>query len=74
MVVPADVTPLPDVTVPPPALRGSPALIPPRRSGVHPPRSDAVGGGLAAAVRCINEGAELLAEARQNGNRRASPT
>ena len=38
-----------------------------RPAGVPPARSGAVGRGLADAVRSINEGAELLAEARRNG-------
>lgn len=64
VVVPADVTSPPDVTVPLPAPRYSPALI-------RPPRPGAARGGLAAAVRCINEGAEALAETRRNANHRA---
>jgi hypothetical protein len=56
-----------DVTVPwlPPddASHRSPA----RSSSRPPARSGAIGGGLAEAVRSINEGAALLAEAR-NGS------
>jgi hypothetical protein len=35
---------------------------------VPPARSGAIGGGLAEAVRSINEGAALLAESRRNGS------
>ena len=45
----------------------SPARTPPRPASVPPTRSGATGRGLADAVRTINEGAELLAEARRNG-------
>jgi hypothetical protein len=41
------------------------AQAPPERR--RPQRSGAAGHGLAEAVRSINEGAELLAEARRNG-------
>jgi hypothetical protein len=59
--VPADVTPRT-------SSRGaSPAGTPPRPPSVPPARSGATGRGLADAVRSINEGAELLAEARRNG-------
>jgi hypothetical protein len=54
VLVPAEVS----APAPPSAARVSSA----RRYG--PPQA---GGGLAAAVRSINEGAELLAEARRNG-------
>jgi hypothetical protein len=57
------------------AAPASAALQPPARtsvrsSGAPPARSDATGHGLAAAVRSINEGAELLAEVRRNGSPR----
>ena len=61
MLVPAD------VTAPSSAPHDSPARTSARLSGVPPARSGAVGRGLADAVRSINEGAELLAEARRNG-------
>jgi hypothetical protein len=38
-----------------------------RSSSVAPPPSGAIGHGLADAVRAINEGAAILAEARSNG-------
>jgi hypothetical protein len=44
-----------------------PARMPPRPAGVPPAPPGATGRGLADAVRSINEGAELLAEARRNG-------
>jgi hypothetical protein len=56
-----------DVTARPPSPRASPAGTPPRPAGVPPTQSGAMGRGLADAVRNINEGAELLAEARRNG-------
>jgi hypothetical protein len=37
--------------------------------GAAPARPVAIGGGLAAAVRSIDEGAEILAEARRDGPR-----
>jgi hypothetical protein len=58
-----------DVTVPSVAAHD-----PPRRASVRPPsgisrnRSAATGHGLAEAVRSINEGVELLAEARRDGS------
>jgi hypothetical protein len=60
MLGPADVT-----------ARSFAAHEPPERTsarwfGVPPKRSRAAGHGLAEAVRSINEGAELLAEARRN--------
>ncbi len=58
--VPADVTPRTS------SRAASPAWTPPRPASVPPARSDATGRGLADAVRSINEGAELLAEARRN--------
>ncbi len=62
VLVPADVSP----PAPPSAPRELPAGASPRRNG--PPQVRPVpGGGLADAVRSINEGAELLAEARRNG-------
>lgn len=58
-----------DVTASSPVRTGLRARKPPRRSEVPPAPSAAavVGRGLADAVRSINEGAELLAEARRNG-------
>jgi hypothetical protein len=58
-VVPADVPARPS------SARASPAA--PPRPAVPPTQSGAMGRGLADAVRSINEGAELLAEARRNG-------
>jgi hypothetical protein len=55
-----------DVTARPSSPRASP-VAPPRPAGVPPTQSGAMGRGLADAVRSINEGAELLAEARRNG-------
>ena len=55
-----------EVTAPSSAPHDSPARTPARFSGVSPARSGAIGRGLADAVRSINEGAELLAEARRN--------
>jgi hypothetical protein len=57
-----------DVTAPSSAPHDSPTHTPARFAGVPPARSGIVGGGLADAVRSINEGAELLAEARRNGS------
>ncbi len=48
------------------SIRGLPAGESPRRHG-PPPSRPVAGGGLADAVKSINEGAELLAEARRNG-------
>jgi hypothetical protein len=45
----------------------SPAGPPPRPASLPPAQAGATGRGLADAVRSINEGAELLAEARRNG-------
>jgi hypothetical protein len=57
-----------DVTASSPVRTGLRARKPPRRSEVPPaPSAAVVGRGLADAVRSINEGAELLAEARRNG-------
>ena len=61
VVVPAE------VTAPPSAPRELPARASARSSGGPPARRGAVGRGLAEAVRNINEGAELLAEAERNG-------
>jgi hypothetical protein len=61
VLVPAEVS-APAPTSPP---RGLPAGASPRCYG--PPARPVPGGGLADAVRSINEGAELLAEARRNG-------
>ena len=62
VLVPAEVS----APAPPSAPRGLPAGASPRRYG-PPPARPVPGGGLADAVRSINEGAELLAEARRNG-------
>jgi hypothetical protein len=56
-----------DLTVRPSSPGASPTGTPARPACVPPGRSGAVGRGLADAVRSINEGAELLAEARRNG-------
>jgi hypothetical protein len=56
-----------DVPAPSAAPRDSPVRTSPPSPGLPRARSGAVGGGLADAVRSINEGAELLAEARRNG-------
>ena len=61
VIVPADVAPRP------PEPCGLSALTPARSSEVAAPRSPIVGLGLTDAVRNINEGAELLADARHNG-------
>jgi hypothetical protein len=55
-----------EVSAPPSAARGLPAGA---SAGRHsaPLARPVPGGGLADAVRSINEGAELLAEARRNG-------
>jgi hypothetical protein len=57
-----------EVTAPSSAPHDSPTRTPARFSGVPPAQSGTVGRGLADAVRSINEGAELLAEARRNGS------
>jgi hypothetical protein len=56
-----------DVTVPWPPAGDASHRSPARSSSLPPARSGAIGGGLAEAVRSINEGAALLAEAR-NGS------
>jgi hypothetical protein len=56
-----------DVPAPSAAPRDSPVRTSAPSPGLPPARSGAVGGRLADAVRTINEGAELLAEARRNG-------
>jgi hypothetical protein len=50
-----------------PSRGASPAGTPPRPASVPPAQPGATGRGLADAVRSINEGAELLAQARRNG-------
>ena len=60
--VPAGVTASSAATHEPPARTTA------RSSRVRQTSSRAGGGGLAEAVRSINEGAELLAEARRNGS------
>jgi hypothetical protein len=55
-----------DVQAPSAARGDASARTTARPSGI-PARSGAAGLGLADAVRSINEGAELLAEARRNG-------
>jgi hypothetical protein len=62
VLVPAEVS----APAPPSAARGQHAGGSPRRHS-PPPARTVTGGGLADAVRSINEGAELLAEARRNG-------
>jgi hypothetical protein len=63
LVVPSDVTPTPAAPV------GSRARTPAVPPGPASARSAAADGrNLADAVRSINEGAELLAEARRNGS------
>ncbi len=56
-----------DVTARTSPRGASPAGTPPRPAGIPPAQARATGRGLADAVRSINEGAELLAEARRNG-------
>lgn len=51
--------------------RPAPPSDPPALDGRPPPRLYPAGRGLAEAVRHINEGEELLAEARDNGADRA---
>jgi hypothetical protein len=62
VLVPAEVS----APAPPSAARGLPAGASAGRYGAPPART-VPGGGLADAVRSINEGAEQLAEARRNG-------
>ena len=57
-----------DTTAPTTEARRWSAVTPVRSSRVAPGRSPAVGSGLADVVRSINEGAELLADARRNGS------
>ena len=61
VIIPADVEPRR------PEPRGLSVLTPVRSSDVAPSRSQIVGLGLTDAVRNINEGAELLADARHHG-------
>lgn len=68
MLVPADVTAPSSEPHSSPAPHDSPARTPARSSDVPRAQSGAVGRGLADAVRSINEGAALLAEARRNGS------
>jgi hypothetical protein len=56
-----------DVTARTSSRGASPAGTPARPASVPPARSGATGRGLAVAVRSIDEGAALLAEARRNG-------
>ena len=54
-------------------ISSSPAHVPPARASgrtpvIRPGRPRVAGHGLAEAVRSINEGAELLAEARRNNS------
>jgi hypothetical protein len=56
-----------EVTVPSARSNDSSHRPPARSSSLPPARSGAIGGGLAEAVRSIDEGAALLAEAR-NGS------
>jgi hypothetical protein len=63
MVLPAD------VATPSSAPPGSPRRRASARSStVEPGPSGAIGPGLADAVRCINEGAAILAEVRRDGS------
>jgi hypothetical protein len=57
-----------DVTAASSAAHGPPVRTTARSSRVASTRSGAAGRGLAEAVRSINEGAELLAQARRNGS------
>ena len=57
-----------DVTAPSDAAHDPPRRPSVRPSGISRNRSAATGHGLAEAVRSINEGAELLAEARRDGS------
>jgi hypothetical protein len=57
-----------DVTAPSVAAHDPPRRPSVRPSGISRNRSAATGRGLAEAVRSINEGAELLAEARRDGS------
>jgi hypothetical protein len=57
-----------DVTAPSVAAHDPPRRPSVRSSGISRNRSAATGRGLAEAVRSINEGAELLAEARRDGS------
>jgi hypothetical protein len=56
-----------DVTAPSPAARDPLARPPARSLDARPNRSGEVGRGLAEAVRSIDEGAALLAQARHPG-------
>jgi hypothetical protein len=55
-----------EFATPSPATRGPPARPSARSSGARPAGS--ANGGLAEAVRSINEGAAVLAEVRRNGS------
>ena len=57
-----------DVTAPSVAAHDPPQRASVRSSGISRNRSAATGHGLAEAVRSINEGVELLAEARRDGS------
>jgi hypothetical protein len=57
-----------DVTAPSVAAHDPPQRASVRSSGILRHRSAATGHGLAEAVRRINEGVELLAEARRDGS------
>ena len=57
-----------DVTAPSDAAHDPPRRPSVRPSGISRNRSAATGHGLAEAVRSINEGVELLAEARRDGS------
>ena len=71
MLMPADVAAQPAAPRDPPARDGiSPAGLPP--AGLPPARLYPAGRGLAEAVRHLNEGEELLAQARDDGARPAS--
>jgi hypothetical protein len=66
MLMPADVAAQPATPRDPPALDGLP------RAGSPPARLYPAGRGLAEAIRHLNEGEELLAQARANGARPTS--
>jgi hypothetical protein len=65
VVVPADVA---APTSPPGDRPGRPST---QAAGIAPPRSGPIGGGLAEAIRSINEGAAILAQARSDDSTRS---
>jgi hypothetical protein len=66
VLVPADVTAPSRAAPPSHSARAGPVRASPQSLGVPPRRSGAAGRGLAAAVRSIDEGAQLLAETQIN--------